>query len=107
MTTRPTDITDLYLAPVALRLDRQLAALGNLTEERIHVWVAVVTDREPSTAAERRALTLQALRHEVDTHHWDLEHDPRGIRLSHDDNCLVLGIPESLRSYLGHEENGI
>jgi hypothetical protein len=101
MTTRPTDITDLYLAPVALRLDRQLAALSQLTEERVHVWVAVVTDREPATVDERRALTLRALRHEVDTHHWRLEHDPRGIRLSHGDHSLVLGIPESLRSYLG------
>src|SRR6478735_6998802 len=100
MTTRPTDITDLYLAPVALRLDRQLATLAHLTEERIHVWVAVVTDREPSTVAERRELTLRALRREVDTHHWCLQHDPRGIRLSHGENSLVLGIPDSLRSYL-------
>lgn len=101
MTTRPTDITDLYLAPVALRLDRQLAALAHLTEERIHVWVAVVTDREAATPEERRELTLRALRHEVDTHQWHLQHDPRGIRLSHGDHSLVLGIPESLRSYLG------
>ena len=101
MTTRPTDITDLYLAPVALRLDRQLATLAHLTEERIHVWVAVVTDREPTTVDERRLLTLRALQREVDTHHWHLAHDPRGIRLSHGDNSLVLGIPAPLRSYLG------
>ena len=106
MTTHPTDITDLYLAPVALRLDRQLATLAHLNEERIHVWVAVVTDREAATEDERRELTLRALRREVDTHHWDLQYDPRGIRLSHGENALVLGIPEALRSYLGGTSAG-
>ncbi|WP_243059380.1 hypothetical protein [Nocardioides sp. SR21] len=99
-TTRPTDITDLYLAPVALRIDRQLAELDHLTEEGIHVWIALTTDHEATTLDERRILALRALAHEVDTHHWDLQHDPRGVRLSHGDNSLVLGIPESLRSYL-------
>ena len=100
-TTRPTDITDLYLAPVALRIDRQLADLAPLSEEGLMLWIALATDHEPVTLEERRILTLRALQHEVDTHHWDLDLEPRGLRLSHGDNSLVLGIPGSLRAFLG------
>lgn len=100
MTTLPTDITDLYLAPVALRLDRQLAELADLTQEGIHLWIALATDHEATTLDERRILALRALRHEVDTHHWDVDLDARGLRLSHGGNALVLGIPASLRAYV-------
>lgn len=100
MTTRPTDITDLYLAPVALRLDRQLAEVAEMTQEGIHLWIALATDHEAATLDERRILVLRALQHDVDTHHWDLEYDERGLRLCHGDHALVLGIPESLRAYV-------
>ncbi|GAA4379794.1 hypothetical protein [Nocardioides caricicola] len=100
MTTRPTDITDLYLAPVALRIDRQLAELAPMSEDGILIWIALATDHQPGTLEERRILTLRALQHEVDTHQWELQHDPRGIRLSHGGHALVLGIPDSLRAFL-------
>ena len=100
MTTRPTDFVDLYLAPVALRLDRQLDELADLSQDGIHLWIALATDREAATPDERRALALRALQHDVNTHHWDLQYDARGLRLCHGDNALVLGIPESLRVYV-------
>jgi hypothetical protein len=100
MSTLPSDLTDLYLAPVALRLDRQLAELAEMSQEAIHLWIALATDHEATTLDERRILAVRALQHDVDTHHWDLELDQRGLRLSHGDNALVLGIPESLRVYV-------
>ena len=100
MTTRPTDLTDLYLAPVALKIDRHLAELAGKTVEGIRLWIALATDHEAATAEERRILALRALQHEVDTHHWNLTIEPRGLRLSHGENALVLGIPASLRAYL-------
>ncbi len=36
----------------------------------------------------------------VDTYEWELSIDPRGIRLTHNQNALVLGIPDSFRAYL-------
>lgn len=100
MTIRPHDIPDLYLAPVALHIDHQLEELTDKTTKEIDVWTAVCTNQEARTADERRDLTLRALQHLLDTHDWSVQYDARGVRLSHDEHTLVLGIPDSLRAYL-------
>lgn len=100
MTTLPHDVTDLYLAPVALELDRRLDALTGMSLDQVVLWIAVETDREAMSPDERPVLALRALEHLLDTHGWDLRLDHRGLRLLHNGHSLVLGIPDSLRAYL-------
>lgn len=100
MTARPHDVTDLFLSPVVLDLDRQLAAYDGLTDEEIALRIVLATNREPDSAEERSALALQAVTHVVTTHGWEVNWAPRGLRVSHDNHELVLGVPESLSRYL-------
>ncbi len=100
MTTRPHDVVDLYLAPVAIELDRRLRAFEGLSEKDIDYHVAVSTNREPGPREDRPRLVLADLTHALETHGWGLDWVPRGLRMSNDDHELVLGIPESLRVYL-------
>lgn len=100
MTVRPHDLTDLYLSPVTLELDRRLRDLENLPEAEIHFRIALETDREPRVPGDRPVMALAMLTHALDTHGWVIDWVPRGLRLRHDDHELVLGVPDSLRSYL-------
>jgi hypothetical protein len=101
MTVRPHDVSDLYLSPLTLELDRRLRELEGLTEAEIDFRVALETDREPRVPGDRPALVLQLLAHALDTHGWQIAWASRGLRLSHDDHELVLGVPDNLRAYLG------
>jgi hypothetical protein len=100
MTIRPHDRTDLYLSPVALALDRRLDALAGLSAEQLDVDVAFATDLEPRGVEGRRELLLQALVHLLPQHGWQIAWVERGLRLSHDDHELVLGVPDSVRDYV-------
>jgi len=100
MTTRPHDVTDLYLAPVLLEIDRRLGDFEGLSVKEVEYQVALATDHQPRDAADRAALLQQAITHALDTHGWETNWAPRGLKVSHDDHGLVLGIPDSLRSYL-------
>jgi hypothetical protein len=100
MTIRPTDLTDLFLAPVALSIDAELAALSTKTPEELQTTIALRTNREPASLAERREHLLRAVEHVVELHDWTLSWDRRGLRLVHGDHTLVLGLPANLRSYL-------
>ncbi len=99
MTIRPRDLTDLYLSPLALELDRRLQRLSGLTTRQLDVEVAAATDCEP-TPLDRRALLLLALTDQLATRGWDVSWDPRGMRLGHGSHSLVLGVPDTVRSYL-------
>jgi hypothetical protein len=101
MTVRPHDIVDLYLSPLTLELDHRLRQLEDLSEAEIQFKVALETDCEPRVPEERPSLVLRMLAHNLDRHGWEMEWAPRGLRLSHDDHQLVLGVPDSVRSYLG------
>jgi hypothetical protein len=103
MTTRPHDLSDLYLSPVALQLDHRLGQFEGLSEEEIELRVALDTDSEPRVRAERSQLMLLCLTHVLDTHGWDIHWVSRGLRLSHDNHELVLGVPDSVRAYLAIE----
>ena len=100
MTIRPHDVTDLYLAPVALDLDTELGSLAGKSEHALLVYVALHTDREPSTIEERRTLLLAAFAHVCDVHDWRLSWDPRGLRISHDEHGIVLGVPREVRRFV-------
>ncbi|MEQ6900348.1 hypothetical protein [Nocardioides sp. YIM 152588] len=100
MAARPRDIPDLYLAPVALDLDERLAQFEGRTDDEISHDLVLATNREPRGTGERAELALEAVTHLVDTHGWEVGWCPRGLRMSHDENELVLGVPESLRRYL-------
>lgn len=100
MTARPHDVTDLFLSPVILDLDQQLAAFDGLSDEEVAFLIALGTNSVPDSVEERSVLALRAITHLVDTHGWEVSWAPRGLRVSHDDHELVLGVPESLRRYL-------
>lgn len=102
MTAHPHDLSDLYLAPVALELDHRLGEFESLSEEEIEFRVAIDTDSQPRDRAERSQLMLLSLTHVLDTHGWDIGWVSRGLRVSHDEHELVLGVPDSLRAYLGN-----
>jgi len=101
MTTAPRDITDLYLAPVALELDRRLQKLSGLSNRRLDTEVALATDRQPANERDRRLLMLETLTHLLADHGWDASWHPRGLRVAHDHHALVLGVPDSVREYIG------
>lgn len=93
MTTRPHDICDLYLAPVALKIDRELDDLAGDAAEDIVTWIAMCTDRKAHSRDERHDLARRALQHLVDTHGWDVRHDAREIRLTHQGHSPRPGNP--------------
>jgi hypothetical protein len=101
--TRPHDITDLYLAPVALSVDEELQYLRDLNEGEVLRHIVLATNREPRTVEERRAYFVEAMTHHHDMHGWIASYDPRGLRLTNGEHTLVLGVPSGVRSYLGPE----
>jgi hypothetical protein len=100
MNRAPRDVTDLYLAPVALEIDRRLDALAGLSVEDLDFQVALQTDRQPTEPGSRATLLLATLSHLMPMHGWELSWDPRGVRLRHEGHSLVLGAPDSVRTYV-------
>ena len=100
MAIRPRDITDLYLSPVVLELDRRLAGLTARTRDQLDIDVALTTDRQPTDAASRAKLMIESLTHLMALHGWEVAWDPRGLKVSHAQHALVLGVPESVRQYV-------
>lgn len=96
----PHDITDLYLAPVVLKIDAELEALQGKTQDDLLMHIALATNREPRTIGERRTYLLEAVTKFVDMHGWVATWHPRGLRLAHDDHHIVLGLPAAVSSYL-------
>lgn len=100
MAARPHDVTDLYLAPVALGLDHRLEELADLPVEEVRIRVVLGTDREPRDRTEREEALLETLTRGLELHGWQVRLQPRGLLVSHDAYALVLGIPANLLSYL-------
>lgn len=96
----PHDPSDLLLAPLALRLDRQLDQLTGLSPRELELYVCLQTDCDPHTAAQRHELLLTALARDLDTHGWELSWDERGLALRHDGRRVVLGAPDNVRTWL-------
>lgn len=100
MATRPHDMTDLYLAPVALAVDARIEEFGRLDKERLAYEVALESDTPDFTRRMREDGLIRAVTHLIDTHDWDVGWDPRGLRLTHEAHTFVLGIPAVFMSYL-------
>jgi hypothetical protein len=101
MSALPHDLTDLFLAPVALELSQRLADFEEMSEAEVEYTIALRADRQPgSVPAERRLLALRALTRGLDLHGWNLSWSARGLRLQHGRSELVLGVPPSLADYL-------
>jgi hypothetical protein len=104
MATRPHDITDLYLAPVALAVDACIEELGQLDKDRLSYEVAIRSDSPDFIRRLREEALIRAVTHLIDCHDWEFTWDPRGLRLSHDAHTFVLGIPAVFLEYLEDSE---
>lgn len=100
MATRPHDISDLYLAPVALAVDARIEELGQLSRDGLAYEVAIESDLPDLTRRFREDALMRAVTHLIDRHDWELSWDPRGLRLTHDGHSLVLGLPAVFLEYL-------
>jgi hypothetical protein len=100
MATRPHDIADLYLAPVALTVDARIEELGRLDSKGLADEVALESDSPDFTRQMREGGLIRTITHLIDTHDWAFSWDARGLRLTHDAHTLVLGIPAVFRDYL-------
>jgi len=100
MASIPHDMSDLYLAPVVLTIESQLAEFGALSLSELAVSVESASTNTDLTREQREAGLLFTLAQFVETHGWALSWDPRGLRLTHGSNTLVLGIPEVFSDYL-------
>jgi hypothetical protein len=100
MSTRPHDITDLYLAPVALAVDTRIEELGHLDQEQLAYEIALESDTPDFSREMREDALIRTVTHLIDTHDWKFSWDPRGLRLTHDAHTFVLGIPAVFVEYL-------
>lgn len=100
MTTRPHDITDLYLAPVVLAVDARIAELGRLDLNDLAYEVALESDSPDFSRTMREQALIRTITHMLDQHAWEFSWDERGLRLTHDAHTFVLGIPAVFRDYL-------
>jgi len=104
MPARPHDITDLYLAPVALAVDARIEELGHLDQEQLAYEVALESDSPDFTREMRQEGLIRTVTHLIDTHDWKFSWDPRGLRLTHDAHTFVLGIPAVFVEYLQEDQ---
>jgi hypothetical protein len=100
----PHDISDLYLAPVALALDARIEALGRLDRPALRHEIALEGEYPDWTREFRATCLLAAITRGVRTHGWDFEWDPRGVRVSNHEHTYVLGVPLTLTAFLEDSE---
>ncbi len=99
--TRPHDVTDLYLAPVLLAVDARIEELGRLDKDGLAYEVALESDTPDVTRRMREEGLIRTVTHMVDPHHWEFSWDPRGLRMTHEEHTVVLGVPAVFLDYLG------
>ncbi|MCF8531184.1 MAG: hypothetical protein K9G69_07845 [Candidatus Nanopelagicales bacterium] len=104
MGNRPNDRIDLLLAPVALEIDARLQALGEMDAEALSFRVALEGNIDLSDASKIHEGVIEASTNGINLHHWLASIDPRGLRLSHEEHTLVLGLPENMRELLGQAQ---
>jgi len=103
MADRPHDVTDLYLAPVLLAVDARIEELGQLDKDGLSYEVALESDSPDTTRHMREKALITTITHLIDPHHWEFSWDSRGLRMTHDQHTLVLGIPAVFLDYLGDD----
>jgi hypothetical protein len=96
----PHDVVDLRLAPLALRLDRRLEDMAGLDPAQLRLRIALDTDRDGFEPAQRARDVVDSVCHLVDLGGWQVSWVERGLRLTHGQHSLVLGVPANLRAYV-------
>lgn len=100
MAPSPHDLSDLYLAPVALGVDARIEELGRLDKAGLAYEVALESDEPDFTRDMREEALIRTVTHLIDRHGWECRWDPRGLRLTHDAHTFVVGIPAVFLEYL-------
>ena len=100
MTTRPHDVTDLYLAPVVLAVDARIEELGQLDADQLAHKVAFQSDSQDYTPQLREEALIETITAMIECHGWKLSWDPRGLRLTHEAHTFVLGVPAGFGEYI-------
>lgn len=88
------------LAPVILHIDARLDELGSLSPSALRERIAMEGDQPDRTRPHREVGLLRTLEIAQDLHGWSLSVDPRGIRVSHKERGVVLGLPTVVYEYL-------
>jgi hypothetical protein len=96
----PHDISDLHFAPVVLALDARIEELSHLDLEQLALRVAIESDGVDWTRDQRISGLLDTVRHFIECHDWTLSWDPRGVRIGHGKNSIVLGAPAVFFDYV-------
>ena len=100
MVSRPSDRSDLLLAPVALEIDARIQELAKMDAEALSFRVALEGNVDLSNPAKVREGVIEACTNGINMHHWLASIDPRGLMLAHADHSLVLGFPPNIRDLL-------
>jgi hypothetical protein len=103
--THPKSATDLFLAPVAVEIDRNLQRLRDLSPAEIRAELDLELDRPESASAdrgERQERILRAALRNVSLHEWNAAISDDGVRLRLDGGSvsLELGLSASIVRYV-------
>ncbi|HET9188756.1 MAG TPA: hypothetical protein VFN80_12405 [Acidothermaceae bacterium] len=100
MTTLPHGVADLYLAPVVIALDERIDELGRLDRHQLAERVALESNRPDWSREDRQYGLIDTIQHLIEVHSWQLSWDDRGVRLTHGDYSIVLGVPQTFYEYV-------
>ena len=100
MPTTPHDYVDLFLAPVALRIDQRLEEFAKLDRDDLHKRVVLETNSEADDRTHRARDVVESVTRLLDLHGWKTSWHDRGLRLSHGHHSLVLGAPPTITAYI-------
>ena len=78
MMALPKDMTDLFLAPVVLTVERRIQELGALSVDELADRVALEADADIANPADRLDGLLRTIGHLQELHDWSLGWDERG-----------------------------
>lgn len=103
--THPKSAADLFLAPVAVEIDRNLERFRDLDPVQIAAELDLELDRPESPTAdrsEREARILQAALRNVNLHDWKAAVSSDGARVHLDGGTVTLdlGLSASIMRYV-------
>jgi len=104
--THPRSSTDLFLAPVAVEVDRNLQRLRDLDPVQLATELDLELDRPESPSAdraERQERVLQVALRNVALHDWNatITEDGARLHLHGGSVSLDLGVSASITKYIG------